>query len=552
MAFVMSCGGDGRGGAHYRLAAPVLSRRRHCPARSDPRTLRAGAVAGRTVRLAARRMRLAAAGCQPPRRPARRTARQRPARSNRSRSRAAAPRSRREGDADAHGRRRRSARASARSARRSATLRRRGTQRFEVEGDVEYRRAGAARQGRLVDPGDGTAAAASPAPSSNCPQRPARGAAARARAAPDGDIAAARGPLHDLPDRQRGLVPARGRHRHRPEDAAAARAATCASTSRACRSSTRRGFRFRSASARKSGFLFPSFGSSEQERHELGVPYYLNLAPNYDLTLTPRLLTRRGLRARPGVPLPDAGAAAARSSTRLPAQRPGWRTATAGLGTLWHRTRLRDRAAPRRCDAADASDGHYFEDFGARPGRHQRHLPRSPCCGLAWLGEHWRLDGRVQDFQMIERSRSADEDRPYSRLPQLSFTGTLATGRRRCRHRLDAELTWFERDVGVTGLRLDARAARRLALRGPRLLRRAERRLALHGLVPARRPRQAPTTRRIARRRVLSLDAGLVFERESGSQTRLRADARAAAALPLDPVPRPGRPAGVRHRRCPT
>jgi len=46
--------------------------------------------------------------------------------------------------------------------------------------------------------------------------------------------------------------------------------------------------------ARKSGLLFPSFGTSNKSGFELGVPYYFNLAPNYDLTLAPQLLTRRG------------------------------------------------------------------------------------------------------------------------------------------------------------------------------------------------------------------------------------------------------------------
>ena len=56
--------------------------------------------------------------------------------------------------------------------------------------------------------------------------------------------------------------------------------------------------------ARKSGFLFPSFGTSNKSGFEFGAPYYFNLAPNYDLTLTPQLLSRRGLATRSPVPLP--------------------------------------------------------------------------------------------------------------------------------------------------------------------------------------------------------------------------------------------------------
>jgi LPS-assembly protein len=46
---------------------------------------------------------------------------------------------------------------------------------------------------------------------------------------------------------------------------------------------------------RKSGFLTPTIGSTQIRGFEIATPYYFNLAPNYDATLTPRLMTRRGL-----------------------------------------------------------------------------------------------------------------------------------------------------------------------------------------------------------------------------------------------------------------
>ena len=46
---------------------------------------------------------------------------------------------------------------------------------------------------------------------------------------------------------------------------------------------------------RKSGFLTPIAGSSQVRGFELATPYYFNLAPNYDATVTPRLMTKRGL-----------------------------------------------------------------------------------------------------------------------------------------------------------------------------------------------------------------------------------------------------------------
>jgi LPS-assembly protein len=46
---------------------------------------------------------------------------------------------------------------------------------------------------------------------------------------------------------------------------------------------------------RKSGFLTPTIGSTQIRGFEFSVPYYFNLAPNYDATVTPRVMTRRGV-----------------------------------------------------------------------------------------------------------------------------------------------------------------------------------------------------------------------------------------------------------------
>ena len=45
---------------------------------------------------------------------------------------------------------------------------------------------------------------------------------------------------------------------------------------------------------RLSGFLAPSFGSTKYGGFRMAAPYYWNIAPNYDATLIPRELTKRG------------------------------------------------------------------------------------------------------------------------------------------------------------------------------------------------------------------------------------------------------------------
>ncbi|MFU7556051.1 LPS-assembly protein LptD, partial [Pseudomonas paraeruginosa] len=46
---------------------------------------------------------------------------------------------------------------------------------------------------------------------------------------------------------------------------------------------------------RQSGFLPPSFGSTSDTGFTLVTPYYFNLAPNYDATLYPRYMAKRGM-----------------------------------------------------------------------------------------------------------------------------------------------------------------------------------------------------------------------------------------------------------------
>ena len=47
--------------------------------------------------------------------------------------------------------------------------------------------------------------------------------------------------------------------------------------------------------ARKSGWLPPTLGVDSRNGLDLAVPYYWNIAPNYDATLTPRIILRRGV-----------------------------------------------------------------------------------------------------------------------------------------------------------------------------------------------------------------------------------------------------------------
>lgn len=53
-------------------------------------------------------------------------------------------------------------------------------------------------------------------------------------------------------------------------------------------------FNFPIDDRRTTGLLSPTFGYSNESGVQLTAPVYLNLAPNYDLTLTPSYMSKRG------------------------------------------------------------------------------------------------------------------------------------------------------------------------------------------------------------------------------------------------------------------
>lgn len=57
-------------------------------------------------------------------------------------------------------------------------------------------------------------------------------------------------------------------------------------------------FSFPVTDKRKSGFLFPKIASSSNSGLEISTPYYINLAPNYDATITPYYMSNRGLQLK--------------------------------------------------------------------------------------------------------------------------------------------------------------------------------------------------------------------------------------------------------------
>jgi LPS-assembly protein len=202
--------------------------------------------------------------------------------------------------------------------------------------------------------------------------------------------------------------------------------------------------------ARKSGILTPEVGSSSRSGTEIRLPFYWNIAPNYDATLTPRLLADRGwqfgsqfrylTRRMDG----EINAEYLASDSKFNDSR--------SMVHLQHRT-LFDNGWRNLADFQEVSDNQYFEDLGGSLSVSSiTHLDRR--LSLDFHNDNWSLFGQFQDFQTIDEAIQPI-DEPYRRVPQLLVNGHWPDVWLGAQVRFDGEFVNFDRDVGVTGWRLN-------------------------------------------------------------------------------------------------
>lgn len=200
---------------------------------------------------------------------------------------------------------------------------------------------------------------------------------------------------------------------------------------------------------RKSGFLTPQIAERERTGFDLSVPYYLNLAPNYDLTLEPRYLSKRGVQVNS-----DFRYLLPRSEGRfgfdyLPDD--DETNDSRGYLNLQHETLFGD-GWQLVAGVEEVSDEAYFEDMGdSLSVTSQTHLNRF--VDLGFFAPRWSLRTRFQNYQTIDVLIDP-ADRPYERVPQLLFEGLWLAPL--LAFDSTTELVNFDRDVGVTGWRLDS------------------------------------------------------------------------------------------------
>jgi LPS-assembly protein len=178
-------------------------------------------------------------------------------------------------------------------------------------------------------------------------------------------------------------------------------------------------FTFPLKNERKSGFLSPTYGSSGNRGFDFQLPYYFNLAPNYDATFTPRLMTKRGVmfngQFRYIFNTPIGGASGELIAELLPKDN---QTGTTRKAENYRHLQVFSPEWSLALNYNRVSDTRYFVDLADYVAITSiSTLPRDAT--LFYRKNDWAFTAKAQRFQTLQ-DPGAVVLPPYDRLPQLT------------------------------------------------------------------------------------------------------------------------------------
>lgn len=174
--------------------------------------------------------------------------------------------------------------------------------------------------------------------------------------------------------------------------------------------------RFPVGSDRLTGLLAPTFGRSDEGGAEFSLPFYWNIAPNLDSTLTPTLYSKRGLRLDTEVRYLQPWIEGEVRVSVLPEDRVfgDTRWAIEQYHRLAVGDHLRGELLQRR-----VSDTRWTSDFGDDlDATAESHLESR--AALSWSERDWAVSVDAQDWQTIDPVIQPRQQ-PYARQPRLQL-----------------------------------------------------------------------------------------------------------------------------------
>ncbi|MGQ8919231.1 LPS-assembly protein LptD [Pseudomonas lundensis] len=198
---------------------------------------------------------------------------------------------------------------------------------------------------------------------------------------------------------------------------------------------------------RQSGFLPPSFSSSTDTGFMLVTPYYFNLAPNYDATLYPRYMTKRGLlmegefRYLTESSEGQFGAAYLNDKDDKRKDQTDYKDTRYMLN--WQHKGGLDSRVLTEVDYTKISDPYYFQDLQSEQIGVESQDYVNQQGSVTYRGDTFNAKLNAQAYQMA----TVTQITPYNKLPQITFNGALPYHPGGVNFNYNTELVRFDRDL---------------------------------------------------------------------------------------------------------
>ncbi|HCS06238.1 LPS-assembly protein LptD [Pseudomonas lundensis] len=198
---------------------------------------------------------------------------------------------------------------------------------------------------------------------------------------------------------------------------------------------------------RQSGFLPPSFSSSTDTGFMLVTPYYFNLAPNYDATLYPRYMTKRGLlmegefRYLTESSEGQFGAAYLNDKDDKRKDQTDYKDTRYMLN--WQHKGGLDSRVLTEVDYTKISDPYYFQDLESEQIGVESQDYVNQQGSVTYRGDTFNAKLNAQAYQMA----TVTQITPYNKLPQITFNGALPYHPGGVDFSYNTELVRFDRDL---------------------------------------------------------------------------------------------------------
>jgi LPS-assembly protein len=171
---------------------------------------------------------------------------------------------------------------------------------------------------------------------------------------------------------------------------------------------------------RRSGVLTPYYAQTSSRGLELGIPYYWNIAPEYDATFTPVYMAKRGAQLKSQGRYLQRTYAGELRFEYLPDDKLAGESRE---GVSWQHTHNLGRSTLAQLDYNKVSDDRYFVDLSSQVKQVSvGNLPQdgNVTHNGAWGRAAYSLQARVQKFQTLQ-DPLAPIVPPYHRVPQVNF-----------------------------------------------------------------------------------------------------------------------------------